>query len=232
MKIYSSYYSIKNKTMKKVIFFIIANFLQAYSIQAQNNYKQQMQAAVTKLDQAASVKDYQQLAVEFESIAQLEKTGWLPYYYAAFCNVKIGWIYQEDGDRIEPFADKAEMDIKKSESLIDTAVQKKELSEVFCVLSMVNRARVFINPMSYGRQYGPVASQYTKLALKENADNPRANYLDGWEKYSTPKLWGGDKKKSKELLELAKHQLASNPDNGINPHWGLKEVDELLKQLK
>jgi hypothetical protein len=218
--------------MKKVIFFIVTNFLQGHSIQAQNNYNQQMQAAVTKLGQAAAVKDYQQLAGEFESIAQQEKKGWLPYYYAAFCNAKIGWIYQEDGDRIEPFADKAEIDIKKSESLIDTAVQKKELSEVYCVLSMVNRARVFINPMSYGRQYGPVASQYIKLALKENLDNPRANYLDGWEKYSTPKLWGGGKKKAKELLELAKHQLTSNPGNDINPHWGLKEVDELLKQLQ
>lgn len=217
--------------MKKSILFIAVIFLYGYSTQAQGNYNQQMQTAVAKLDQAATVKDYQQLAAGFESIAQQEKTSWLPWYYAAFCNAKIGWLYEQDGDRIEPFADNAENEIKKSRTLLDTASQKKELSEIYCIISMVNRARVFINPMSYGRQYGPVASQYTQLAIKTNPDNPRANYLEGWEKYSTPKLWGGDKKKAKDLLELAKRQLAADPKDGINPHWGQKEIDILLKEL-
>jgi hypothetical protein len=218
--------------MKKAVFFIAIIFLFGYSIRAQNNYDQQMQAAVAKLDQAATVKDFQKLAAEFETLAQQEKTKWLPYYYAAFCNAKIGWLYQQDGDAIDPFADQAEKDIKKSESLLDTATQKKELSEVYCIISMVNQARVFVNPMSFGRQYGPVSSQYRQLALNANPDNPRANYLNGWANYSTPKMWGGDKKKAKELLELAKQQLAAAPDQGINPHWGHNEVDALLKEIK
>ncbi|HZZ75497.1 MAG TPA: hypothetical protein VFE04_06185, partial [Puia sp.] len=176
--------------MKKTILLIAIIFLNGHLIQAQGNYNQQMRTAVAKLDQAVAVKDYQQLAAGFESIAQQEKTNWLPWYYAAFCNAKIGWLYEQDGEQIEPFADKAENEIKKSKSFLDTASQKKELSEVFCIMSMINRARVFINPMSFGRQYGPAASQYTHLAVKTNPDNPRANYLDGWEKYSTPKLWG------------------------------------------
>src|ERR1700757_4070715 len=120
------------RTMKKSILFIAVIFLYGHLTQAQDNYSQQMQTAVGKLDQAATVKDYQQLASGFESIAQQEKTRWL---------------YEQDGDRIEPFADKAENDIKKSRILLDTGSQKKELSEVYCVISMVNRARVFINPM-------------------------------------------------------------------------------------
>jgi len=121
--------------------------------------------------------------------------------------------------------------IDQAESLIDTAAQKKELSEIYCVLSMVNRSRVFINPMSFGSKYGPIAARYTQLALKINPDNPRAKYLEGWAKYATPKLWGGDKKKAKELLLLAKQQLEAAPTAGINPHWGKKEVDELLSKL-
>jgi hypothetical protein len=216
--------------MKRTLLFIAIIFLCAHLSHAQDNYSKQMQEAVAKLDRAAAVKDYQQLAAGFESIAQQEKTSWLAWYYAAFCNAKIGWLYEQDGDQIEPFADKAENEIKKSKSLLDTSSQKRELSEVYCIISMVNRARVFINPMSYGKQYGPMASQYTQLALKTNPDNPRANYLDGWEKYSTPKLWGGDKKKAKELLDLAKRQLAADPKEGIDPHWGLKEIDALLKE--
>ena len=97
---------------------------------------------------------------------------------------------------------------------------------------MINQARVFVNPMNFGAQYGPVASQYLQMAKKLNSDNPRALYLDGWVKNATPKMWGGDKNKAKELLESAKQQLDSHPSDGIDPHWGRKEVDDLLKQLK
>jgi len=217
--------------MKRTILMIAIILMYCNLTQAQDDYNQQMKAAVAKLDQATSAKDYQQLAADFEIIAKQEKANWLPWYYAAFCNAKIGWLYEKDGDQIEPFADKAENEIIKSRSLLDTASQKKELSEVYCIMSMVNRARVFINPMSYGRQYGPLASQYIQMAIKINPDNPRANYLYGWEKYSTPKLWGGDKKKAKELLDLAKRELAADSKEGINPHWGEKETDGLLKEL-
>jgi hypothetical protein len=115
---------------------------------------------------------------------------------------------------------------------LDTTKQKAALSEIYCVLSMVNRATVFINPASYGRQYGPAASMYTKMALQENPDNPRALYLAGWEKFSTPKMWGGDKNKAKELLLAAQQKLAANTAGGTDPHWGKKETDALLAQLK
>jgi len=218
--------------MKKTIFSIAMILLLSFVTRAQDAYMQKMQATVSRLDRANSVKEYQQLANDFIAIADEQKQQWLPYYYAAFCNAKIGWLYQDDGDKIEPFADKADEQIKKAQSLLDTATQKKELSELYCVMSMAKRARVFVNPVTFGRQYGPVASRYIQLAEKENPDNPRALYLEGWEKYSTPKVWGGDKKKAKELLENAKQKLDANSSAGINPHWGKNEVGELLKNLK
>ena len=91
--------------MKKTILFIAVIFLYGNLTQAQDNYSQQMQTAVAKLDQAVAVKDYQQLAANFESIAEQEKASWLPWYYAAFCNAKIGWLYQQDGDQISAHKD-------------------------------------------------------------------------------------------------------------------------------
>jgi len=217
--------------MKKTILIIAATII-TYAGTAQDVYTQQMQTQVAKLDNAGKLKDYQQLANDFLRIANAQKTQWLPYYYAAFCNAKIGWLQQDDPDNIEPFANKAEEQIRKAESLLDTAKQKNELSEVYCVFSMTNRARVFINPQTYGPQYGPSASQYMRRAEKINPDNPRALYLDGWEKFSTPKMWGGDKTKAKELLETAKLKLAGNSVAGIDPHWGRKEVEDILNQLK
>jgi len=217
--------------MKKAILSITGAIIFGLSVYAQEANTPQLQAAVSKLDKATAVKEYEQLANDFKNIADVQKTQWLPYYYAAFCNAKIGWLYQDDGDKIEPYADQAEEQIKKSQSLLDTSKQKKELSEVYCVLSMLNQARVFINPQTYGPQYGPLAANYRPAALETDPDNPRALYMEGWAKFATPKMWGGDKKKAKELLESL-NLLNTNATSNINPHWGKKEVEDLLKQLK
>ncbi|HSV12587.1 MAG TPA: hypothetical protein VLI68_17555 [Hanamia sp.] len=218
--------------MKKTILIIASAFMMYSFANGQDAYTKQMQQQVKMLDNANTIKEYEQLAANFMRLAQAEKTQWLPYYYSAFCDAKVGWLKQDDPDNIEPFANKADEEIKQAQALIDTGKQKTELSELYCVLSMINRARVFINPSTYGRQYGPAASRYIRLAEKANPDNPRALYLDGWEKFSTPKMWGGDKLKAKELLETAKQKLDNNTVSGIEPHWGKKEVQDILNQLK
>src|SRR3954447_19807440 len=151
--------------MKKTIFLITATTIMYVTTQAQEAYTQQMQAAVTRLEKANTTRDYQQLANDFLRISDVQKTQWLPYYYAAFCNAKVGWLKQnDDPDNIEPFAYKAEQEINKAQLLIDTINQKKELSEIYCIKMMLNQARVFINPQTYGPQYGPGAFNYTQLA--------------------------------------------------------------------
>ena len=216
--------------MKKTILIVCAVLL-ATNMYAQDNV-QKLQQDVARLDKAASIKDYQQLAADFTRIAEADKTQWLPWYYAAFCNVKIGWLSQDDPDNIEGFANKADAQIKKAQSLLDTATQKKELSEVYCVLSMVNRDMVFINPATYGPQYGPTANTWLQRAKKANPNNPRAIYLEGWDKFSAPKMWGGDKVKAKELLLDAQQKLGAAMNTGTDPRWGKLEVEGLLKQLK
>jgi len=217
--------------MKKSI--IIVTFIFMYSGLHAQGINTQLQTTVAKLNTANTVKDYQQLAAEFLRIADAQKTQWLPYYYAAFCNVKIGWLTQDsDPDNIEDYANKAEEEITKAESLLDTSNQKKELSEIYCVQMMQNQARVFINPQTYGPKYGPVAFNYTQKAKQLNADNPRMLYLLGWQKFATPKMYGGDKALAKQLLTEARQNLETESSSGVEPHWGKKEVDDILKQLK
>jgi hypothetical protein len=218
--------------MKKAIFMMMAVCMTITATWAQDAQQQQLQGAIARLDKARDVKDYKQLATDFAGIAAQQKTNWLSWYYAAYCNAKVGWLYQNDGDKIEPFANLAGEQINTALALLDTAKQKKELSEAYCVFSMVERAKVFINPMTYGRKHGPAAAKYIQQALAANPNNARASYLEGWEKYSTPKMWGGDKKKAKVLLEQASQQLTAQGAAGSNPHWGRQEVDELLKELK
>jgi len=218
--------------MKQTIVLMMAVCTLGAMAPVQQLRAQSLDAEVSKLDKAAFAKDYQQLAAVFAQAAAKQPNEWLPWYYAAYCNAQAGWLYQDDGDKIEPLANDAETQIKRARALLDTATQKKELSEVYVVLSMLNQARVFINPPAYGPKYGPAAAQYVQLAKKANADNPRAIYLEGWSKYATPKMWGGDKQKAKELLEQALQQLNAQPATGVQPHWGKQEVEALLKKLK
>jgi hypothetical protein len=217
--------------MKQLIILIAGVFVLQMPAHSQEAGTQELQSYVSQLDKAASAANYQQLAEQFGRLANNHPSNWLAWYYAAFCNAKTGWLLQNDDDRIEAFADKADQQVAMALSLLDTTKQKKELSEVYVIMSMANRARVFINPMTYGRKYGPVASRYNQLALQTNPNNGRALYLAGWEKYATPKLWGGDKQKAKELLLQASQQLNAQSAND-NPHWGKNETEELLAKLK
>jgi hypothetical protein len=221
----------KKVIMKRVISSAVA-ILIVFAVHSQNNNEQQLQDVVARLSKASTAKDFIQLAKDFEKLATSQNGKWLSYYYAAYCNAKIGWLYQDQGESIEPYADKAETQINTALLYLDTAAQKKELSEVYCVMSMANRARAFINPVTYGPKFGTAAFQFLQKARNANPDNPRALYLDGWEKFSAPKMWGGDKKKAKELLETALKQLNAENAPGNYPHWGKNDIEGLLKKLK
>jgi len=197
---------------------------------AQPAFDQAIAPFVTHAHNAVTVADFQSLANDFARVANAYPTEWLGYYYAAWCNVHIAWAYQQDGDKIEPFAKLAEAQIRKAESLAGS--DNKALSEIYCIWSMVDRAYIFISPMSNGRKYGPVANQYLEKARKANPDNARALYLDAWVKYNTPKLWGGDKDKAKELLQQALTKLQGAASSPNFPHWGKSDCDAMLAQYK
>ncbi|TWI86644.1 hypothetical protein LX66_3906 [Chitinophaga japonensis] len=195
------------------------------AVQAQDT---QLENAVALLDKAQTVKDYQDLSARFTQAGNAQQTNWLPYYYAALCNAKIGFLLQDDGERIEPFSNEGESNAKQARELLRAGGNKKDLAELYTVMSMIYRTRVFINPMTYGRKYGPTSQQYLDKALELDPDNPRALYVQAWVKYYTPKMWGGDKDKAKTLLESALQKLAAQKAGGVEPHWGKTESEALL----
>lgn len=189
-----------------------------------------LQNAITKLDQSQTAKDYESLEKVFAAIAS-QGNDWLPYYYAAFCNARIGLLYQDDGDKIEPYSIRGEEQANKAKSLLDTTRQKNELSEVYTVMSMVYRTKVFINPMTYGRKYGMLSDQWLRQAKQFNPTNPRAMYVEAWVKYNTPKMWGGDKNLARQLATQSL-KLLENATPDSQPHWGKAEDMELLSKYK
>jgi hypothetical protein len=217
--------------MKKVSVLVLLVVITQSVSRAQNEaFTKQMESAVSRLDNAKLVGDYQKLANDFTRIGAGNRTQWLPHYYAAYCNARIGWMYEKiDPEKIEPFITVAAQQIAKAKSLIDSTTQKKEMTEIYCVLSMIKRGWVFVNPMTYGMKYGTASKMYLEMAKDLEPENPRVLYLDGWEKYNAPKIWGGDKDKAKELLTLAIQILNGHPSKGIYPRWGKSLCEDILK---
>lgn len=219
----------KAKNMQKIMLSMLMLLLCCYTSFAQSAGNA-LQNAVARLDKASGVADYVALEKEFSAIA-VRQRDWLPYYYAAFCNAKIGFFYQDDRERIEPYSKRGEEQALKAKALLDTVAQKKELSELYTVMSMVYRTRILINPMLYGRKFGILSGQYLQQAKALNPQNPRAIYVEALVKYYTPKIWGGDKQLAKQLANASLAQL-QHVSAGIAPHWGKAENMELLSHYK
>jgi len=218
--------------MKKFIIILFVS-IALFNITGNANHpSKELEALVLKLEKISKQDDYIKLADEFKKVTENEKSNWLAFYYTALCNAKVAWLrIESDPENIEPFSSKASEFAKQALTMIDTAAQRKEASEIYAVLSMAYRAYVYINPMTYGREYGTAAGRYTQLARKFNPENPRALFMEGWEKYATPKAYGGNKAKAKELLESARQKLSLNTSIGIAPHWGKTEIEDLLRKI-
>lgn len=216
----------------KTIFFmlVVAGGITTSTFAQDNQYAVQLQQAVAKVEKAQSPGDYQKLSGEFMKLAGSKPNDWLPWYYAAFCNTKIGFLYQQDGERIEPFSNEGEKQVKRALSVLDTAKQKAELTEVYTLMGMMYQTKVFVNPMTYGRQFGPQAAYYLQQARRLDPNNPRVLYFSGWMKYHTPKTWGGDKQVAKELLQKGIAGVEKEKVTANYPHWGRKECEALLKE--
>lgn len=204
---------------------LIAVFFMLNTVKAQD---QQLATAVAKLNTAASIADYQQLANEFGRMAAAEPAQWLPAYYAAYSNTKLAFL-QKDAERGMQFSNLAEEQIKKAEAIVKPGGNQKELAEVYAVYSFMNRSRVEADPMVNGRKYGPTAAAHLNKARQLDPANPRALYLEGLVKFKTPAMWGGDKKKAKELFEQALKQFEVKPASAVAPQWGRADCEKMIK---
>jgi hypothetical protein len=164
------------------------------------------------------------VANNFERIAQAEKTQWLPYYYAAFCQVNMGYR-EQDKDKIDAIADKAAALIAKADSLAPNN------SEISCIKSMIASCHMMADPMNRWMQYGQESSANIETAMKQDASNPRPYYLKGQALKYTPEQFGGGCKNAKPILETAIEKFTSfKPANEIFPDWGKSITEQIIKE--
>jgi hypothetical protein len=223
--------------MKQIILAAITIlFVATMSAQMSDKFMAAMQPKVVLVDSTRDVNSLKDLAAAFERIGDAEKTQWLPYYYAALCEVNAANIEMTNGgavdmgnhsDKTDPAADKAEGWLNKAEAL------SKDNSEIYIVKKMIATLRLMGDPMNRYMTYGPEGGRALETAKKLNPDNPRIYVLEALDKYYTPEQFGGSKEEAKQLFEEAlKKYDAFKPETTIHPNWGQGIVNAMLSQMK
>jgi tetratricopeptide (TPR) repeat protein len=220
--------------MKRLFFLMLASAIMTTAFAQSEKYMKAMEAKVAMLDSNNTADSWKEMANTFERIGDAEKTQWLPYYYAAYCQVMAGnFSMPQDGSfgdnsaLLDPYADKAESLLNKAVSL------GKENSETFCLKKMVYGLRMMGNPMTRFMTDGAKANEALQKAKDVNPDNPRVYILEAQDKFFTPEQFGGSKAEAKVLFEKANELLGKEkPASSIDPHWGKSTVAYFLSQMK
>ena len=186
-------------------------------------YQDAMEKNVAGVDTSRTIEQLQPLENTFERIANAEKKEWLPYYYAAYCNVSMSYVVK--GDDIDTYCDKADALVKKADSL------SPDNSEIQALKAQIAGARISVNPMVRGRKFGSEAAELREKSKKLDPTNPRPWMLEGMSLFYTPPAFGGGKDKAKvsytKALELYN---GFKPASSIHPRWGKGTTEYFLKQ--
>lgn len=220
--------------MKKVLSLFVASFLMTAAFAQSDKYVSTMESKVAMLDSAKTSDVLLELANTFERIGNAEKTQWLPFYYAAYCNVMAGtFSLPQDGSFgdnsaiTDPYADKAE-------ALLNKAIEiTKGNTEIYCIQKMIHGLRMMGNAMARYMTEGPKADAALAKAKEVNAGNPRIYILEAQDKFYTPEQFGGSKAEAKILFEKAQSLFETyKPESRIHPNWGLPTTKYFLSQIK
>jgi hypothetical protein len=213
--------------MKKLFLLAAVSFLATATFAQSEKYVTNMKANIAAIDTSfKSPQNLLDLANKFERIAVAEKTQWLAYYYAAFC--QVNYSYQEkDKSKVDAIADKATELIDKADAL------QPNNSEISCIKSMIASSHMMVNPMQRYQEYGPEAQSFLDAAMQQDATNPRPEYLKGQGLKYTPEQFGGGCATAKPVLQSALDKYAKFfPASDIHPTWGKQRTETMIAECK
>jgi len=209
--------------MKKTILSMLFIGFCLATLAQSEKYASAMKKNIVMLDSAMQKGNAKELANNFERIAEAEKSQWLPYYYAAYCNI-LSTYTEKDKTKIDAVADKAEELIIKAEGIAG-----KENSETAVIKSMIASAHMMVDPQSRYMTYGAASAENMKKAQELDPANPRPVYLEGQAKFYTPAAFGGGKDVAKPLFEKALKMFDDfKPAGELYPTWGRSSTEYFL----
>lgn len=211
--------------MKKIIL-MGAMALAAMSVKAQD-FKPVLEktflAFDTTQDQNIRIEQSNKLSL----IAKKWDNEWITHYYAAYSKVVLSH-FEKDNTKKDAYLDEADKEKDDAVTLL-----KKENDETYVLSAMIANARIGVDPMNRWQKYGQLFSTNLENAKDVNPDNPRMYYIEGTNKFYTPKNYGGGKKVAQPYFEKADVLFAKETTTDIAmPHWGKRQNNYFLAQCK
>ena len=200
---------------------IIAMFV-ASIVSAQTQFDQGMKKALQTWKDGNS----KEALVQFEKIASVEKTNWLPNYYIAFINTTQAF---------------GEKDKTKMESLLKTAQKAQDVCnelaqdnpEVLVLQAMIHTAWIVYDPMTYGQQLSGDVMYILNKAYKISPENPRVVFQKASFEKGMAQYFGQDIQPMCAQIEKAIELFPTfKPESVFHPSWGLDRAEAELKKCK
>lgn len=200
---------------------IIAMFV-ASIVSAQTQFDQGMKKALQTWKNGNSTE----ALVQFEKIASVEKTNWLPNYYIALINTTQAF---------------GEQDKTKMLSLIESAQKAQDFCndlamdnpEVLVMQSMIHTASIVYDPMTNGQKLSGDVMYILNKAYKIAPENPRVVFQKASFEIGMAQYFGQDTKPMCAQIEKSIELFATfKPETAFHPSWGLDRAQEAVKGCK
>ncbi len=139
-------------------------------------------------------------------------------YLAAYTAWRIGTLLLDAGE-----SDAADAVLLSAQQQLENLTGSfPRNAEAWALLATVIGMRIGVSPGKRGMRFGPQSDRAGKTALELEPDNPRALLLVGINKYNTPRLFGGGRKKALRFLDRA---AAAWNEQGAGAYgWGEPEI--------
>ena len=200
---------------------IIAMFV-ASIVSAQTQFDQGMKKALQTWKNGNSTE----ALVQFEKIASVEKTNWLPNYYIALINTTQAF---------------GEQDKTKMLSLIESAQKAQDFCndlamdnpEVLVMQAMIHTAWIVYDPMTNGQKLSGDVMYILNKAYKIAPENPRVVFQKASFEIGMAQYFGQDTKPMCAQIEKSIELFATfKPETAFHPSWGLDRAQEAVKACK
>ena len=200
---------------------IIAMFV-ASIVSAQTQFDQGMKKALQTWKNGNSTE----ALVQFEKIASVEKTNWLPNYYIALINTTQAF---------------GEQDKAKMFSLIEAAQKAQDVcnelamdnTEVLVLQAMIHTAWIVYDPMINGQRLSGDVMYILNKANKIAPENPRVVFQKVSFEIGMAQYFGQDTKPMCAQIEKSIELFATfKPESAFHPSWGLDRAQAELKKCK
>lgn len=205
--------------MKKTLF-AFALVVLGTSVKAQSPaYKTAMQSNIALLESAKTASEYSNVSNAFERIGHSEKKHWLPFYYAALAQVRMGMAANPAvKDRIA----------EKVNSLVIEGEAIEKNGDFYCIRFQNATMQMLVDPRSRWQTYGFEIESAFRHGIAIDSTNPRIYFLKAINVMNTPEAMGGGKSKARPYLEKAVALFSKENHKPLYPNWGYQQAKELL----